>query len=244
MSIEALNLLELKRSCAQCSLAELCLPAPVPVADRAQLDSLVRTRKELSRGEGLFAAGSALRAIYVVRTGAVKSFIEDPDGHSQILGFHLAGEVVGFDGLSEDRHRVHTSALERTSLCEVPIERLFELTARIPSIQRQLMRIASREIRRDHDHMMIVGRQRAPARMALFLLDLAQRELGCGGEGNEVRLQMSRYDIANYLGLVVETVSRVLTRFSEAGLIEVERRVIRILDRAGLLALARDAEDA
>jgi len=217
MTIDALNFLEVKKSCAECSLAEICLPAPVPLTERVRLDHLVKSRKTLARGENLFAAASALKAIYVVHSGAIKSFIDDEDGNSQILGFHLAAEVVGFDGLSDDRHRVHISALEKTSLCEVPIERLMDLTAQIPSIQRQLLRIASREIGRDHDHMMIVGRQRTPARMALFLLDISQRFQGCEDDGADIRLLMSRYDIANYLGLVVETVSRLFTRFSEAG---------------------------
>lgn len=243
MTIDALNFLEVKKSCAECSLAEICLPAPVPLAERARLDQLVKSRKTLARGENLFAAGSALKAIYVVRSGALKSFIDDEDGNSQILGFHLAGEVVGFDGLSDDRHRVHTSALDKTSLCEVPIERLMDLTAQIPSIQRQLLRIASREIGRDHDHMMIVGRQRAPARMALFLLDISQRSQGCEDDGADIRLLMSRYDIANYLGLAVETVSRLFTRFSEAGLISVERRVIRILNQRSLLKISHGADE-
>lgn len=242
MATAVLDLAQVRRSCAHCTLRELCLPAPIGYQDLNRLDEIVRTRKPLAAGEMLFHAGMTLKSLYVVRAGALKTYAEDRAGTTQILGFHLPGEVVGFDALSDDKHQCHAEALEPSSVCEIPFTRLLDVAAELPQLQKHILRLSSRELVRDQQHLAMIGKREAQARVAAFLLSLAERYARLQLPADRLELPMSRADIANYLGLVIETVSRVLTRMAELGVIEVRRRVIRILDAAQLLEIAEAEE--
>jgi CRP/FNR family transcriptional regulator len=230
-----LDLNQLRRSCSSCALSELCLPAGIGNDDLERLDTAVRDKRMLDRGGVLYRDGDPFEALYVVRSGSLKTFVQDETGDVQVLGFHLPGEIIGFDALASNRHVSQAEALERSSICELPYARLQQVTSQVPALHRQLMRVISREVIEEHRHLVMMGRQQAQEQLAIFLKGLADRYQRLQRDGTALTLSMSRYDIANYLGLVVETVSRLFTRMEEMGVLEVNRKSVRIR-RPDLLA--------
>ncbi|MBQ4856259.1 cyclic nucleotide-binding domain-containing protein [Rhodanobacter sp. B2A1Ga4] len=230
-----LDLNLLRRSCSTCALSELCLPAGIGNNDLEQLDTAVRDKRTLDRGGVLYRDGDPFDALYVVRSGSLKTFVLDDTGDVQILGFHLPGEIIGFDALASNRHVSQAEALERSSICELPYDRLQQVTSEVPALHRQLMRVISREVIEEHRHLVMMGKQQAQEQLAIFLKGLADRYQRLQRDGTALTLSMSRYDIANYLGLVVETVSRLFSRLEEMGVLEVNRKSVHIR-RPDLLA--------
>ncbi|NBB93322.1 MAG: helix-turn-helix domain-containing protein [Gammaproteobacteria bacterium] len=230
----AFDLDQVRRHCARCDLRDLCLPAGLDAADVERVDDIVADRTSLATGSTLYHAGSPFRALYVIKTGSLKTQAVSEGGELQILGFHLPGEIMGFDALAGERHQCSAEALEASSVCRLPYAELERICAAVPGLQRQFMRLVSREMGDDHDHMAMMGRNQAIARLALFLHSMSKRQTRLGRSADQLTLTMSRADLANYLGLVLETVSRLFGRLQEMGLIEVRRREIKILDREGL----------
>ncbi|MDE2156332.1 MAG: helix-turn-helix domain-containing protein [Xanthomonadaceae bacterium] len=230
-----LDLNQLRRSCTSCALHELCLPAGIYGDDLRQLDTVVRDKRALERGSTLYRDGDAFKALYVVRSGSFKTFLLNEAGDMQVLAFHLPGEILGFDALASNRHVSQAEALEHSSICELPYARLMQVSNDVPALHRQLMRVISREMVIEHRHLVMMGRQPAQERLAIFLQNLVDRYASLNRDDITLTLSMSRYDIANYLGLVVETVSRLFTRMQETGVLEVNRKSVRIL-RPDLLA--------
>ena len=233
-----LDLRLLEKSCANCGLNQLCLPASIGSEDLPKLDQVVQVKKTLEREQALYAAGQPFRALYVVRSGAFKSYAVDNEGETQVLGFHLPGEIMGLDAIAGGRHQCSAEALLHSSACEVPYDRLEQVARELPGLQQQLLRVISREVQQDQRHLVMIGRKIALERLAIFLHSLSQRLERVRRDPHSFELPMSRRDLANYLGLVIETVSRLFSRLAELGVIEVERRTIRILDPARLRALA------
>ena len=219
-------------NCGACNLRELCLPGGLSGSAPEVLDELVYTRRRIKRGETLYHAGGAFESLYAVRSGFLKSRMMLEDGRDQVTGFHMAGEIVGMDGIGTDSHTADVVALEDTEVCVIPYGRLEE-----PHLQRQLQKIMSRELVRDQGVMMLLGTMRAEERLAAFLLNLSQRFVARGYARDDFHLRMTREEIGSYLGLSLETVSRLFSRFHDDGLITVQQKHICILDIAGLKAL-------
>ena len=232
------DLATLRRGCAQCSLQALCLPAGIGAEDMARLDEIVRRRRPLTRGERLFRIGAATEALYVVHDGAFKTVALNDDGDDQIIGFHLSGELMGMDALADGHHRCEAEALAPSLVCQIPLDALDDICRAVPGLQTQLLRVIGRSVGRDQDHLAMLARRQAQERIAMFLHGLSERYQLLGQSGTEFSLPMSREDIARYLGLVIETVSRGFTRLQEDGLIKVRGRQLRILDLAALESIA------
>lgn len=224
--------------CKDCSLATLCLPISLNMEDMDALDDIVKRGRPLKKGEFLFRQGDAFGSVFAVRSGALKTFSLSDGGEEQITGFHLPSELVGLSGVDGERYPVSAQALETTSVCEIPFERLDDLALQLPQLRRQLMRIMSREIRDDQQMMLLLSKKTADERIATFLVNLSARFRARGFSANQFRLAMSRNEIGNYLGLAVETVSRVFTRFQQNRLLEAEGKEVHILDPIELCALA------
>lgn len=237
---EVLDLQRLRRSCQSCGLQQLCLPAAIAGDDLKRLDEIVQARRPLERSRNLFLPGTPFHSLFVVRSGSFKSFVTNEQGETQILGFHLPGEILGLDAISSERHQCTAEALERTTVCEVPFAQLSQIALEVPDLQRQLLRVISREVMRDHEHLVMMGRRHAQERLAIFLLSLSQRYGRLKRDPGYLTLPMSRYELANYLGLVVETISRLFTRFQQIGVLEVRRKNVRILDFARLETLTAE----
>lgn len=236
-----LDLDQLRRGCAYCSLKELCLPAGISGAELKQLDDLVRRRRSVARGERIFRPGDSLVALYVPREGAFKSVSLSEDGEAQVLGFHLPGELIGLDALGSGTHRCEGVALTPSTVCEVPFEGLSSIAAQVPGLQRQLLRVIGQSVGRDNEHAGMLVRRHAHERIAAFLHALGERMARIGESGSVMRLPMSRDEIAGFLGLAIETVSRGFTRLQELGLIAVLGRRVEILKRDALHELAQGA---
>lgn len=217
--------------CATCNLRELCMFCAVDHADPLNLGDLVYTRKRVKRGDTLLRAGAQFESIYAVRTGFFKSSVVLEDGRDQVTGFHMAGEVLGLDGIGTGKHASDLVALEDSEVCVLPYEQVDD-----PVLQRQLHKVMSRELVRDHGVMMLLGTMQAEERLAAFLLNLSQRFVARGFSAIEFHLRMTRGEIGSYLGLSLETVSRLFSRFHDDGLIEVRQKHVRILDMPALRA--------
>ena len=235
MKLEAM-----KVACSNCNLRELCLPVGLSEGDLQRIDDLVATRRTLKRGEALFRAGDRFESLFAVRTGFFKTRVSAEDGRDQVTGFQMAGELLGLDGISADRHSCDAVALEDSQVCQIPYARLEEISHEVPELQRQFHKVMSREIVRDHGVMLVLGSMRAEARLAAFLLNLTQRLQARGFSGTSLVLRMTREEIGSYLGLKLETVSRAFSRFQDDGLLEVKQRDIRVLDEAGLRGLLNE----
>jgi len=227
--------------CKDCSLASLCLPLSLELADMDALDDIVKRGRPLRKGDLLFRQGEPFGSVYAVRSGALKTFSLSSAGEEQITGFHLPSELVGLCGMDGERYPVSAQAQETTSVCEIPFERLDELAAQLPQLRRQLMRVMSREIRDDQQMMLLLAKKNADERIAHFLINLSTRFRARGYSADQFRLTMSRSEMGNFLGLAVETVSRVFTRFQASRLISATGRDIQILDPEQLCAMAGGA---
>ena len=229
---------DLRTHCRSCSVQDMCVPLGMDAAGVRQIDALISTRLRFRRGETLYQAGDAFRSLYAVRVGSFKTTIVTEDGREQVGGYHMRGDVIGLDGIGTGRHQCQAIALEDAEVCVLPFERLEELAREVPQFQRNLHRFLSREISRDEDLMLILGGMRAEERVAIFLVSLAERYRRRGYSSTHFVLRMTREDIGSYLGLRLETVSRILTRFHADGLIAVAGRDIKLLDRPALEKLA------
>lgn len=224
----------LKVACASCNLRELCLPVGLSIGDLDKVEELVAARRKVKRGESLFRAGDSFESLYAVRVGFLKSAVVTASGREQVTGFHMAGEIVGLDGISTSKHECDTTALEDTEICVIPYSRIDHIAANVPALRNNFHKVMSREIVRDHGVMLVLGTMMAEERMATFLLNLSQRSAARGYSTSEFLLRMTRAEIGSFLGLKLETVSRVLSKFAKDGLLEVDQKRVRIIDADGL----------
>ena len=224
--------------CSTCLLGSFCLPVGLSIEDAAKVDTLVTERLRLKKSEALYRQGDALSAVYGVRIGTLKTKIAVSNGREQITGFHLPGEIIGLDGIGDLHQQSTALALEDSEVCVIPMADLESLARSLPSLQQQFHRILSREISQDHSHLLFLGSMRSEERLANFLLNLAERYSLRGYSGQEFNLRMNREDIGSYLGMKIETVSRLFSRFTEAGILQINLRHVKLLDIAGLNEIA------
>ena len=220
--------------CSSCNLRELCLPSGMDCGDIARLDSLKFSRRRLKAGQPLYRAGDRFEFIYAVRTGTFKTSLDLSDGREQVSGFYLGGELMGLDGVAHGKHASSAVALEDAEICAIPYAILSEMSASNAGMQNVVSRLMSREIVREHSLMMLLGSMNAEERLAAFLLNLSQRLKARGYSPTEFHLRMSRAEIGSYLGMKLETVSRTFSAFQQQGVLEVDKRHIRIADMHGL----------
>jgi CRP/FNR family transcriptional regulator len=205
------------------------MPAGLSGDDLDRLDGLVATRRRVKRGALLFTSGDKFNALYAIRSGFFKTRMAIEDGREQVTGFQMAGEIIGLDGIVSERYSCDAVALEDAEVCEIPYDRIEELSRQVPALQTHVHKIMSREIVREHGVMLLLGSMRAEERLAAFLLNLVQRLHARGFSQSELVLRMTREEIGNYLGLKLETVSRTFSKFAEEGIVEVKQRHVRIL---------------
>jgi CRP/FNR family transcriptional regulator, anaerobic regulatory protein len=224
----------IKTQCSSCHLRDLCLPCGMSGNDIDRLDSMKFARRKVKAGQTLYREGDRFQYIYAVRTGTLKSSLMLSDGREQVSGFHIAGELVGLDGVAQGQHASATMALEDTEICAIPYAHLSDLAMGTSGMQHIISRLMSREILREHSLMMLLGSMNAEERLAAFLLNLSQRYAARGYSEREFHLRMSRAEIGSYLGMKLETVSRTFSAFQQQRLLEVDKRHIVIKDLEGL----------
>lgn len=232
----------LKASCAGCSLHQLCLPMGLNDADINRLDQIIGRRRRVSRDENLYRMEDPFKNLYAIRFGHFKTYQINASGEQQITGFQMASELLGMDAISTDRHHCDAVALEDSEVCEIPFARLEELFGYIPALLHHFHRIMSQEITREQNVMLLLGNMRAEQRFAAFLINLSSRYAARGYSSTSFQLRMSREDIGNYLGLTIESISRLLSRFKKQGWLKIDKREIKILNPPMLKALAAGTE--
>lgn len=221
--------------CSTCAFSQACLDEGMDKRALMDLHVLVEHVGPLHAGEHVFREGDPFDAIAAVRAGTVKTYVLDRDGHEHVLGFHLPGEVIGLNAIDGEHYPCNAIAVDTVMLCRFSFPKIAVLATRVPGLQRQLFRLLSRDIGRA---ALLAGDWSADQRMAAFLLGLSRRLAARGFSANRFLLTMARTDIANYLRLAPETVSRVLRRFQSEGWLQVDRRELELIDRPALEALA------
>ena len=224
--------------CQNCGISQLCLPVMLAEAEVEHLDGIVQRTKPLDKGGVLYRAGDPFKAIYAVRSGCLKTYTISENGDEQIIGFHLPGEIIGLNAIDSLKHPSTAKALETSMICTLPYEQLDELSADIPGLRHQLMRVMSREILDDQELMFLLNKKSADERLAAFLINLSARYAKRGLAKDSFNLVMKKSDIANYLGMAIETISRLFGRLEEQGYIAIERKQVNITNMQGLSQLA------
>jgi CRP/FNR family transcriptional regulator len=210
------------------------MPSGLSADDYERLDSAIRSTRTVRRGERLYRCGDVFQSVYVVRTGCFKTVVIHRDGQDQVTGFHMAGDVLGLDGVSSDRHGFDAIALEDSVVCIIPFDLLELLCREVKAIQHHVHRLMSSEIVRESTLMMLLGTMSAEQRLATFLLNLSARMKARGYSSAQFVLRMTREEIGSYLGMKLETVSRMFSKLQKAGVVDSRGKEIRILDQAGL----------
>jgi CRP/FNR family transcriptional regulator len=221
--------------CSTCAFSQACLAEGMDKRALMDLHVLVEHVGPFHAGEHLFREGDAFEAIAAVRAGTVKTYVIDRGGHEHVLGFHLPGEVIGLDAIDGETFPCNAVALDTVMLCRFSFPKIAVLATRLPGLQRHLFRLLSRDIGRAS---LLAGDWSADQRVAAFLLMLSRRLSARGFSASRFQLTMARTDIANYLRLAPETVSRVFRRFQTDGLLRVDRREIELGDPQQLAELA------
>ena len=221
-------------TCSGCNMRELCLTQGMQADDMRLFENVVYARRRVKRGEALFGAGDEFKSVYALRSGFFKTSLVDGEGREQVTGFSMGGELLGMDGIGTGRYSGTAIALEDSEVCVLPYALLEEMAEDSPALRRQLHAVLSREIVRDHGVMMLLGSMRAEERLATFLLNLSRRFTARGYSASDFHLRMTREELGSYLGLKLETVSRLFSRFHDDRLIDVQQKHVRILDTTGL----------
>jgi CRP/FNR family transcriptional regulator, anaerobic regulatory protein len=235
------SLRDARTQCVSCSVRTLCIASGMDPATLRKLDELISARVRLRRKEILYRPREPFSALYAIRFGTLKTTLPTSDGREQVMGYCLAGDIIGFDGIGDDRHTLEATALEDSEVCVLPFDELDRLGATLPSVRRSLFRLASRELGRGQAMMMLLGSRSAEERLVMFLLDVAERYRVRGYSYSEFVLRMTRDETASYLGLKLETVSRLFSSLQESGLIQVQGRAVKLLDPANMRKLVARA---
>lgn len=227
-----------KVNCANCRLNSICLPLALENDDLVHLENIIQRSKPVQKGQHLYREGDDFQSVYAVRSGALKAYRTTDDGREQVTGFYFPGEILGWDGISKNTHASSAKALETSSVCEIPFNSLSKLSTALPNLQHHFFQLMSKEITEDQVLITLLSKNSADERVAALLLSISSRNARRKLSATHFRLPMSRVDIGNYMGLTVETVSRVFSRMQKMEIIRVDNKEIEILDVAGMRSMA------
>lgn len=224
-------------SCASCRLNELCLPIALNKTEIHQLDEIVERNRPYKKGEHLYRQNDPFKSVFAVRSGSFKSYVLSDSGHGRVTGFFLPGEIIGMDGIASKHYANSIQSLEHSSICEIPFSQLEKLSHQLPNLQHHFFAIMGNEIAKDQQIHTLLCSYTAEERTASFLLGLSARFARVSLSPIRFLLPMTRGDIGEYLGLTVETVSRIFTGLQRKNLIKVNNREVEIADLEGLRAV-------
>ncbi len=208
-----------------------------------RLDHVIKGSRPIHKSKHIFRDDDDFEAFYAVRSGSVKVYTLNESGEEQIIGFYFPGEILGFDAVEDHKHTCSAIAMETTTVCSIPYEKLNEISAQIPDLQDQILRLMSRELTKENKLLLTINKRSAEERIATFLVSLSTRFHNLGYSATEFNLPMSRQDIGNYLGLTIETVSRLFTKFQKNGLVKVDKKTVVIEDMPTLRAICDGFSD-
>jgi CRP/FNR family transcriptional regulator len=216
----------------------ICVPQSLTPEEIDLVDSKVQRGRAVQRNKHVFEDGQKFTSLYAVRSGAIKAYSVDQNGEEQVIGFYLPGELFGLDAIHNDAYVSSAKALETSAVCELPYTQVTELSAKIHNLQAHMYKTFSKEINTDQQFHRLLSKKTAEERISTFLQNLSERYQRRKLSPTSFRLPMSRTDIGNYLGLAVETVSRVFTRLQQNGILKVDGKELQILDLGKLCDIA------
>ncbi len=220
-------------SCNNCSLDNICLPRGLSQLEIENISQVIKAKKTLHRGEFIYREGDHFKGVLAIKSGSAKLVANDPHGNEHILNILLPGELLGFDGLSNNLHHCSAIALETCSFCILPAQSMDDLFRNIPGLTRELFRHTGEKVNMDSTQL-VLSKRPAEERLAHFLINLSERLKKRGFSSTAFTLSLTRQEIGNHLGLALETVSRLLKKFQQNNLIRVQNKSIEISDLHGL----------
>ena len=236
MAGNVVNFPTLTAACPSCSWAPSCIGQGT--SQTAEDSADLRCSNSIRRNDHIVRQGDALEYLYMMRSGSSRSYFVNAGGIEQILAFYYPGDLIGFDALGDGIHASSVVALETTSVCRISAQCLVDTSRRLSNISSAVMRSGACQTKEKNELALMLGQKSAPTRFASLLLDLSCRFAARGCSAVEFNLSMQRQDIANYLALAGETVSRLFSEFQAKGVIEVDRRFIKIISMVKLRQLA------
>ncbi len=227
-----------KTNCAQCAVRYQCLTRYLNENELEKFEQGRVSSIKIKSGESLFYQGDAFNTLFAVRVGVMKTSISRSNGQEQVTGFQMYGEILGLDGIESQNHSSHAVALEDSEVCAIPYKMINDFSAEAPKLRQRLAELMSTQLVHNHRLMLLLGSMCANERVAIFLLNMMERQRERGLSSTELMLRMTRQDIASYLGLQLETVSRKFSTMSDVGMISVNRKHIRLTDVERLQQMA------
>jgi CRP/FNR family transcriptional regulator, anaerobic regulatory protein len=227
-------------ACTHCELSGfLSLIEEMLVIKVDLFDTMLLRKQSLLKGESLFRKDQPFYGIFAVQKGSFKSYAQPLGGDEQVLGFHFPGEILGLESLMSPSYKCTIRALESSAVCQLNLKNQDIPEEFLARFQQQKIEILTRQINWERRQSLLAARQTAEERMAVFLFNLSERFAERNIGGDEFFLPMLRSDIASYLGLSMETVSRTLSRFREQNLLSIKGKRVRLLDIPCIRSMAQ-----
>ena len=223
-------------ACSQCSLVELCLPKGLTAAELEVFEQAVNRKKPLEKSEYLYRAGEEMTSLYTVKTGAFKANIDSHDGQENIVGFFLPGELMGLDGIASGQYQCDMIALGDAHVCQLSYRDFERVSEKFPVLRQEILSVSSNNMTTAQKMLMFIGKRPVEERLAMFLISISQRFKARGLSESRFQLPMSRHDIANYLGMAPETISRQFKRLQDQGLVSIKNADLTINNTTALRA--------
>ena len=221
-------------ACSQCSLVELCLPKGLTPEELKVFEQTIDRKKPLRKSEYLYRAGEPMTSLYTVKTGAFKANIDSIDGQENIVGFFMPGELMGLDGIGSGHYQCDMIALTDTHVCKLSYNDFEQVAEKFPVLRQEILSVSSSNLTSVQKMLMFIGKRPVEERLAMFLISISQRFKARGLSDTRFQLPMSRHDIANYLGMAPETISRQFKKLQDQGLVSIRNRDVTINDPTAL----------
>ncbi|MEE9302491.1 MAG: helix-turn-helix domain-containing protein [Thiotrichaceae bacterium] len=234
------NNTEAANSCSHCDLKKICFPHGLTTEELSIFEGSVEKTLKIAKKEKLYSRGDPLKSVYAIKAGSIKTYLATSKGQAQVLGFHMPGDLLGFDGFANDHHASDAVAMEDTLLCELPMANFENLCDVLPGLRKVMMQQVGSEISRHHSLVLTLGQMQTEERLATYLLRLSCYYNSRGYSCKQFNLPMARHDLANFLGMAPETLSRMFAKLEKLNVISINRREVSILDMEGLMDLSHE----
>ena len=221
-------------ACSQCSLVELCLPKGLTAEELEVFEQAISRKKPLEKSEYLYRAGEEMTSLYTVKTGGFKANIDSLDGQENIVGFFLPGELMGLDGIASGQYQCDMIALGDAHVCQLSYRDFERVSEKFPVLRQEILSVSSNNMTTAQKMLMFIGKRPVEERLAMFLISISQRFKARGLSESRFQLPMSRHDIANYLGMAPETISRQFKKLQDQDLVSIQNRNLTIKNGAAL----------
>ncbi|VAW46781.1 transcriptional regulator, Crp/Fnr family [hydrothermal vent metagenome] len=229
-------------SCRNCGLQKVCFPTGLVKSEIDRLDRVVERKPPLKKNQYLFQVGDPFTSLFAIRAGMIKLYSFTNTGEEVVHGFYLPGDVLGVDALASKQHYLNAIAIDSVSVCALPFEELTDLALQIPSLNKQIMMVMSKEVNGGRSHSEMLIKRNADQRVAQFIWNMAERYRNRGYVHEEFRLSVLHRDVALYLGLTPETVSRILAKLHAKNIVTWKKKEVKIYNEEALKNAADGGE--